>query len=145
MRISVKTIAFAVFVLTTSILTISSLTAFAKSTIYKCKDERGRIVFSQQAACEHPEMVNYGKKKLADKLKEAEEKKQQEALAKQQKQCRLAKATLKSYQRAGFLTKTVIKDGKSIKVRLTEEEVKQAIDEAREEVAYWCDELEKDK
>ena len=114
---------------------------FAATAIYKCKDKNGRVVFSQQATCQKPERINYSQKQLVDRKKEEEERKREEALEKQQEQCDDAKATLKVYQKADFLTKTVIKNGKSVKVRLTAEEAKKTIQDAKDEVEYWCQDL----
>jgi hypothetical protein len=112
--------------------------ACAKSAIYKCLDEYGRPIFSQQATCTKPETVNYTSKQLADKQKEKQDKQQKDADDKQKEQCSQAKATHSSYKRAPFLTKSIQSDGKVIRIRLSKEEVQQAIEDAQQEVDYWC-------
>lgn len=119
-------------------LLISS--SYAKNTIYKCKDDNGRTIFSQQAACSEPEMVNYSAKRLADKKKQENLNKQKNVNEKRQTQCNEAKATSLSYERAPFLTKTVYDDGKAVKVRLSKEDADQARSDAKSEVGYWCKE-----
>lgn len=121
-------------------LTMLSLTtvSFAKSTIFKCLDEFGRPIFSQQATCDKPDTVNYSSKQQAKKQKQQQRDKQQLAHEKKKKQCDEAKATHESYKRAPFLTKQVVSEGKNIKVRLTKEEAQQAISDAMDEVEYWC-------
>ncbi|MFK5984271.1 MAG: hypothetical protein QM479_02430 [Pseudomonadota bacterium] len=111
---------------------------FAKSTIYKCLDEFGRPIFSQQATCAKPETVNYSSKQLADKKKKLEVEKRKSEELKQQQQCHEAKTIYNSYKRAPFLTKMILSDGKEIKVRLSKEEAKLAITEAEQEKDYWC-------
>ena len=111
---------------------------FAKSTIFKCLDEFGRPIFSQQATCAKPETVNYSSKQLADKKKKQQEQKRQSADAKQKEQCNEAETTLASYKRAPFLTKMIVSDGKEIKIRLNKQEAQQAIADAEQEMGYWC-------
>ena len=110
----------------------------AKSAIYKCLDEYGRPIFSQQAKCAKPETVNYTSKQLADKQKQKLVQGKKDAEKKQQEQCSQAKATHTSYKRAPFLTKAIQSDGKQIKIRLSAEEVQQAIADAEQEMNYWC-------
>jgi len=110
----------------------------AKSAIYKCLDEYGRPIFSQQATCKKPETVNYTSKQLADKQKQQQVQKQKDADSKQKEQCEQAKATHLSYKRAPFLTRPILTDGKEIKIRLSKEEAEKAIEEAQQEVDYWC-------
>jgi len=112
--------------------------AAAKSAIYKCLDEYGRPIFSQQATCTKPETVNYTSKQLADKQKEKQIKERKAANNKQKEQCKQAKATHTLYKRAPFLTKQIISDGKEIKIRLSKEEAEQAVTDAQQEVDYWC-------
>ena len=110
----------------------------AKSTIFKCLDEFGRPIFSQQATCAKPETVNYSSKQLADKQKKQQEQKKQSAEAKLKEQCNEAITTLASYKRAPFLTKMTVSDGKEIKIRLSKQEAQQAIADAEQEMDYWC-------
>jgi hypothetical protein len=126
-----------------TILIISNLyfisAIFAESTIYKCIDELGRPIFSQQAACDKPDTLNYSSKKQSKKQKEMQKKKQRVAKQKRKQQCDDAKLTHSSYKGAPFLTKQVQKDDKMIKIRLTNEEAQQAISDAEQEVEYWCE------
>ncbi len=112
--------------------------SFGKSTIYKCMDELGRPIFSQQSTCVKPETVNYSSKQLADKEKQRKEEKNKKAALKQKKQCEEAKATYASYKSAPFLTKKVFSDGKVRKVRLTKDEAMIAVADAEQEKNYWC-------
>ncbi len=112
--------------------------SFAKSTIFKCFDDLGRPIFSQQASCDKPETLNYSSKKQAKNQKKLQEKKKLTAEQQKKQQCADAKTTHSSYKRAPFLTKQVQMEGKIIKVRLTKEEAQQAIADAEQEIEYWC-------
>jgi hypothetical protein len=133
-----KTFLLAFFIISNFYLMSSS---FAKSTIFKCLDELGRPIFSQQASCDKPDMINYSSKKQAKKQKELQEKKKVTAEQKLQQQCTDAKRTHASYKQAPFLTKQVQMDGKTIKIRLTTEEAQKAISDAEHEIEYWCKKL----
>lgn len=108
--------------------------AAAAPKVYKCLDKYGRPTYSTLSTCNDPTQVTLKKHQKKVTTQKKVKIKNKELT----KECKKAKRELVSYTKARFLTKTVIIDDKPQVKRLSAEEKAEAIDNAQENVKYWC-------
>ncbi|MDX2507281.1 MAG: DUF4124 domain-containing protein [Gammaproteobacteria bacterium] len=126
-----------------AILTLFSFSmtksVFAEKTteIYKWTDEEGRVHYAARPGDDSAEKMHLGsrifhKQKKAEDNTEATDKQDEERA----KLCQDSKDTVAKYKRAPFLYR--YDEQRKQKVRLTEQESKEAFLQAEKDVSYWC-------
>lgn len=122
------------------ILLISSNQIYAKAYVIKCIDKKGKVSYTSKAACDNPEKIILRKSPPSSTKKSQHQYLVNKNAARDIKKCQKFKSKLTSYKRAPFLTK-VVKDeltGKSNKVRLSNDEIKEELSNIQSEINYWC-------
>ena len=122
------------------ILSLLFLSQFAQAEkakeIYKWVDKEGGVHYAARPGDKNAQKLHLGsnifhKQSAADKELQNQEKKQ-----KREKLCKDSRATLEKYKKAPFLYR--YDEQKQQKVRLTDEEAKEAFIQVEKDIKYWC-------
>ena len=123
-----------------ALVLLTSNQVFAALEIFKCLDKYGRPTYSHsKIECENPEIMSISAKKIKDKASsQAKKTKNELEVSNRKTQCIKYRQLLKAYTKSPFLTKSVVKNGKSTKIRLSNEEKEKELLDAQSNVDYWC-------
>ena len=115
---------------------INAAIAEKTTEIYKWVDKDGRVHYAARPGDRSAKKMHLGSKIFHEREQDnekAEENKQSEERA---KLCQDSKDTLAKYKKAPFLYR--YDNEKKQKVRLTEQESKDAFLQAEKDISYWC-------
>ncbi len=113
-------------------------TALAEKTteIYKWVDKDGRIHYAARPGDKNAQKMHLGSNIFHKQANKDLQHKEQQKNDKRAKLCQDSKDTLAKYKRAPFLYR--FDNEKQQKIRLTEDEAKEAFVQAEKDISYWC-------
>ena len=115
-------------------------TVFAEKNteIYKWLDNDGKVHYSSKPGSKSAKKMDVGSKRFINKETEPDNSRAAENKKERAQFCQDAKSTLKKYQSAPFLYRH--DEERKQKVRLTEQETKEAFIQVEKDISYWCSE-----
>ena len=120
----------------------NSVFAEKNTDIYKWTDKDGRVHYSAKPGNKSATKMHVGSKRFVKKEKEPVNSKAEKEKKERAQFCQDAKKTLKKYKSAPFLYRH--DEERAQKVRLTEQESKDAFLQVEKDISYWCSEQQQD-